>query len=326
MKILVINPTIMAFGGIGRHCCNLKKLFENSDVNIELASKSNIAFKKILFSKVVFRKKSLKQAILNSECDIVHVHGFASIIAWQSIKMALKLDKKVVYTPHFHPFSMLERPLIAKCFFMLLMRPLLHKLDAIICLNNEDSAFFSKYSDKVTTMPHWIIEETRRFRDRNIKSNMILFIGRNDSNKSPDYLLELPKKKYEIHCVINSSVGLREDFIFHQNISDDELMELYSQAALLVVPSRYEAFSYVVLEALIYSVPVLVSDNVRIVDHLQNISGITTFHYGDKKEFVSLVDGAKEKVVNVKAVQSIFSAEKAKSKLLSIYQTALRGN
>lgn len=323
MKILVINPTIMAFGGIGRHCYNLKKMFANSDVNIQLASKDNISFKKILFSKVVFRRKSLKQAILNSKCDIVHVHGFASIIAWQSLKMALKLKKKVVYTPHFHPFSMLERPLLAKCFFYLLMRPLLHKLDAIICLNSEDSAFFSKYSDKVTVMPHWIVEETKCFHSRNVKRDMILFIGRNDSNKSPDYLLGLPEAKYEIHCVINSSIGLRKDFIFHQNISDDELMRLYSQAALLVVPSRYEAFSYVVLEALICGVPVLLSDNVRIVDHLQGISGVTTFHYGDKEEFVSLIDSAKEKVVNVETVQSVFSAEKAKSKLLNLYQTVL---
>lgn len=94
---------------------------------------------------------------------------------------------------------------------------------------------------------------------------MVLFVGRNDTNKGIEHLYSLPDN-YRVHCVCKGTVK-RNDFILHQNLGDAELACLYRQASVVVVPSRYEAFSLVALEALQYHTPVVISERVRIGDY-----------------------------------------------------------
>lgn len=320
-NILVIteNP-ISPYGGIERHCYNIYKMFSRNGVCIQTASTDNIEYSICpVISKKVFKSKRLADYIAACNCDIVHVHGFASITVWQALNISSNLHKKVIWTPHFHPFFTLERPLLGFLFYHILLRPLLSRVSTVVCINNEDKKFFSRYYGHTIMLPNWLSVDLPVPQVIAKKKNMILFVGRNDSNKSPYYLLNLPRGKYEIHCVTDNSKGLRDDFIIHQKISDKELAELYSYAALLVAPSRYEAFSYVVLEALNYSTPVLISDRVRIIDHLEGISGITVFNYGNKKDFVDKIDNAMSQVVDVESVRNIFSEKKAFVKLLNLY-------
>lgn len=321
MKILLIaeNPA-SPFGGIERHCYNICKMFYSSEVEVQMASIESIE-NRTIFNKRFFKKKSLKQVIIDSNCDIVHIHGFANFTVWQSLLVALNVKKRIVYTPHFHPFNSLERPILGRLFFYVLLRPLLLNISKIVCINHEDFNFFSRYNKYTTLLPNWLSENSPTVNAVERKKNMILFVGRNDNNKSPEYLLELPRDKYEIHCVTNDSSNLRNDFIIHKRLADNELLRLYFQASLLVVPSRYEAFSYVVLEALNCGTPVLVSDRVRIVDHLQNVNGYTIFPYGDKNAFVSLIDKAMNVKVDVDIVREIFSEKRARQSLYNIYNT-----
>ena len=51
------------------------------------------------------------------------------------------------------------------------------------------------------------------------------------------------------------------DIIFKGSVSDDELADLYKNAAIFVLPSLYEGFGLPVLEAMSYGIPCVVSDN-----------------------------------------------------------------
>ena len=73
------------------------------------------------------------------------------------------------------------------------------------------------------------------------------------------------------------------------NISDSELYNLYAQASLLVVPSSYEAFSYVTIESMSYGTPAVISDKVRVADYLDGIEGYSIFNLGDREDFVNKV-------------------------------------
>ena len=120
---------------------------------------------------------------------------------------------------------------------------------------------------------------------------MVLFVGRvNDPVKGFDYLYYLPEGVYEIHCVGYGDIReKRSDITQHVNISDSELYNLYAEASLLVVPSSYEAFSYVTIESMSYGTPAVISDKVRVADYLDGIEGYSIFNLGDREDFVNKV-------------------------------------
>lgn len=289
MKVLIIRDNIINFqGGIKKHCDDLFKLF-NGDKNIQIQNFINLPCVYLpIIRKHITNFSILKKHIIESKCDIVHIHGFMSIFVLQAILISYKLNKKIIYSPHFHPFIYLNRPFLAKVFFNLLLRPLLNKVDVIITINKEDTLFFSKYHNNIYKIPHWLNKTERVSSNTKIK-NMILFVGRNDTNKGIDHLYALPKNKYQIHCV-TGGILRRNDFIQHKNLSTDELNNLYKQASVVVVPSRYEAFSLVALEALSNHTPIVISERVRIADYLTGNNAYKIFKYGDYKDFENAID------------------------------------
>lgn len=317
-KVLLIlenNPN--SLGGIERHCRNILEMFEgHNSIHISALHKELIPYYFLRpINKIIFNSKALELAI--RDCDIVHIHGFASLIVPQSIKIAHQLNKKIIYTAHFHPFYTLNNPLLGRIFFNLFLRRKLRYVNRIITINNDDTLFFKKYNSNITLIPNWLTGIPCA--DVQKQDNWILFVGRNTANKGIDYLNEIPIDKYQINCVTDSEMGLRSDIIAYKNIDDAALSSLYTQSNLLIAPSRYEAFSYVVLEALERGTPVLISDRVRIADHLNGIDGVTIFRYEDKTDFIKKLDQAMKRKVDIEKIKIIFSPIEIKKKLTSLY-------
>lgn len=149
---------------------------------------------------------------------------------------------------------------------------------------------------------------------------MILFVGRvDDPVKGFQHLYSIPEGKYEIHCVGKGTIKQRGDIIQHINIPNEELIQLYAQASLVVVPSKYEAFSYVTLESLCYGTPVVMSENVRIADHLKGIKGYSIFKYGDNKDFIKKIEETIGENVEITKIMSIFNPEKIRLAYKKLY-------
>ena len=265
--------------GIDKHCNALYSLFkDDSEIEIlPIRNAEGVSYIKQLSNRQYYKWNGLKNTIENSGCDIVHIHGFASFLAVQAIIIAKLCKKKVIYTAHYHPIETLDNPMVGRLFYYLLLKPVLHFVDAFIALNNEDRKVIGKHIRRVFQIPHWMRLKAKDISLSEKNPNMILFVGRNKGNKGVDHLLQLPKNKYEIHCVCGDSYIDRDDFILHHDISNEELSDLYAKASLLVVPSKYEAFSLVALEAFMHRTPVLMSDRVRIADYLNGCSGYTIF-------------------------------------------------
>lgn len=288
VKVLIIRDKILSFnGGIKRHCEDLAALM-NDFKQIEILPIRDIPSKYIKsVHKFKYDEKALREYISGSGCDIVHIHGFMSLGAVQAIKVASAENKKIVYSPHFHPFKYLDNPFLGKMFFSFFLKPTLKKVDTVLTINDEDTSFFSRYHSNVVKIPHWyrISHEEQSYTK---KENMILFVGRNDANKGLEHLYQLPSR-YEVHCVTKGPL-LRDDFILHQNISDYDLSRLYQQAKVVVIPSRYEAFSLVALEALNHYTPIVISDRVRIGDYLKGFKCCQVFGYHDYDGFNSAIE------------------------------------
>lgn len=284
VKVLIIRDKTRSFnGGIKRHCSDLKELMSNYK-DLTIAPIEDIPSKYLkLFRKSVFRSKELNSYIIQNSCDVVHIHGFMSLGVIQAIKTAYKLKKKIIYSPHFHPFEYLKNPILGKLFFYIFFKPLLHKIDTIITINKEDTLFFRNIHPKVVQIPHWTTHTNLLHSNFPKRKNMILFVGRNDDNKGLEHLYHLPPY-YEVHCVTKGPIE-RSDFILHENINDYELTLLYQQASLVTIPSKYEAFSLVALEALSNHTPIVLSNHVRIADYLSGNNGYCIFKYHNYNDF-----------------------------------------
>ena len=322
VNVLEIRPNPNSkSNGIDKYCQSLRRMFKD-DEEIKILPVENHPMKKIRVLKEIYSDGVLTKLFNRNDIDVIHINGFASFSVVQCFWYAMKAKKKIVYTAHWHPFEYLNHPLRAKVFFSIFLKPLVKRhANVVVTINNEDTAFFKSFHPNVIQIPHWIEESKPAFEgDVEKDPRMILFVGRfNDPNKGAEHLFKLPEGQYDIHCVGPCNGGLRSDMTSHVNISDEELNILYQRASLLVVPSRYEAFSYVALEALSYGIPVLLSDRVRIADYLGGVEGVGLFPYRNFDEFVNKVKNMIGKEIDKCKVMNLFSEGSVKHRYSKLF-------
>lgn len=327
IKVLVIKSGhFSSFGGLGgihRHCSALVNLFDG-DEDIEIIEEPQFEYYSIsLLGKRIYKWNSFYGKLKRIEFDIIHIHGYLQPCVFQAFLAALFLRKKIVYSPHFHPFKYITRPLFGFFFFFFFIKPFLSQVAVTVTLNKEDTSFLKMYS-YTRMIPHWYdsFSESMEGKVSGTKE-VILFVGRNDKNKGIEHLYVLPYDQYEVHCVTEGYLQ-RKDFIQHTNASDELLLNLYRRASLVVVPSKYEAFSLVALESLVNSTPVLLSNRVRIADHLDGIVGWRIFDYGDFDDFLSSLPAAISTKVDINSIFERFSPKNIKDMYREVYLYALR--
>lgn len=326
LKVLLIpsHSSKGTGGGIRVYNESVVDLFKgDKDINIELYSRLPN------YSSLgnYYNYKILEKEILNINPDIIHVNGYTSKILKQIAKIARIHNKILAYTPHWHPFSTMNRPWLKKQFFNTYIKPYIPEIKGIICINKEELAFFSKISSKTNFIHHW---NTTDYSDilgvkKNSIPNRILFVGRlNDQNKGLEHVLKFPIGEFDIHCVGVGNVPRRSDLTQHIQISHEDLIKLYMSSSLVVVPSRYEAFSYVSMEALCLGIPVVMSDRVKIADVLSEKNGYDVFKYSDYEEFLSKVRCLIGTKFDNSQYLRLFSKEEAHKKYKEFYHKLIR--
>lgn len=312
-------------GGIERHCRNLIDLLKTSKI-IEPIGLPEIP---IIHNKIIrkswYDRKGLENAILRSNCDVIHLHGFISPSIPQVIEIAKKHGIDTVYSPHFHPFKYLDRPFFGRLFFDMFLKRKLKFLKHIVTISEIDKEFFKKYNLNVTSIPHnYRINSSNTYRNQINQKEGLLFVGRNANNKGLDLLYQLPGY-YKVSCVTKGPLK-RSDFTLYESVSDDELEKLYQQSEVVVIPSRYEAFSYVALEALMNGTPIVISDRVEIAFYLNDNPAVGIFNYGDIYDLISKIEKVKKQDVDIKKIQSIFSPKIVKEKYEEVYKLTVKEN
>lgn len=313
LHIRRIPPT--GFDGTDSYCQRLYQYLAN-DEECQILPVPDIPEEKSVFN---YR---YDQSVLRSyieQADIIHINGYTALGTRQALKLAKQMNKKVVYTAHWHPFSKLRRPFLGKMFFYLLLKPYIRRYaDVVTTINNEDTAFFKQIHPNVVQIPHWNVCGNKPNPTIKHQPNKIVFVGRiNDPVKGFYHILSLPEGIYDIHCVGKGDMQTsRTDITQHVNIPQTELDKLYAEASLVVIPSKYEAFSFAALEALAVGTPVLMSEYVRIADYLDHKEGYAIFHFGNTEEFNQKVKDTIGKKVDVDYISETFSVER----IISIYK------
>jgi glycosyltransferase involved in cell wall biosynthesis len=306
-------------GGTDNYCHGLQSLLTH-DADCQVMPVTDIPQQPSRLFHYYYRNQDLEPFI--AEADIVHVNGYTAQGTIDAMRLAHRMGKKVVYTAHFHPFRYLGHPMAGRLFFYLKMKPAIQRYaDVVTTINNEDTRFFRSIHKRVVQIPHWnnTTENAHHIAERNPR--MILFVGRIDDHvKGFQQLAALPENRYEIHCVGRGQLPFqRTDVIHHTDITTEELQRLYQQAALLVVPSKYEAFSFVTLEAMVQGTPVVMSDRVRIADYLNGIKGYAIYPYGDTPTFIEKVEETIGSDVDMVAIKQRFDPQQIIEQYKHIY-------
>ena len=114
----------------------------------------------------------------------------------------------------------------------------------------------------------------------NIKEKIVLYIGQIQKRRNVDFIINTyakvyeenkntklvivgkGKEKYVNKCMkIIEEKGLKQNVIIIPQMNQEQLGELYEKAKVFLLPTNYEIFGMVLLEAMLYGVPVITTYN-----------------------------------------------------------------
>lgn len=252
---------------------------------------------------------AFSKTVLKFKPDIVHLHSsFAGVIGrvclfalWPFVR------PKVVYCPHAFSFLM-ETSGGKKKVYALIEKLLLPMTDAIICVSDYEAnqARLSGIKSKKLFVIHNGVAERPSIVRRNKSENEaieLLFVGRFDYQKGYDLLI---KAMHKIHdaplklTVIGDAVHGKETIetlpgaVYTGWLNASQMEPWFMQADALIIPSRWEGFAMVPLEAMSYGLPVIASDATSLPEVVKDKETGFLFKSGSVDELAATLSGLKD--------------------------------
>jgi glycosyltransferase involved in cell wall biosynthesis len=255
-----------------------------------------------LFNRFYIPKFSIKSIrSIVAESDIIHLMNHWTLINAIVYLVIKQLAKPYVVCPAGALPIYGRSKLIKKLYNWIIGNKIIRNASGHVAIAMNEIDHFKSYKvqpDKVSLIPNginqkdFISDDAGIFRSKYGINNhpFILFIGRLHSIKGPDLLLRafsyVHEKFKKMHLVfagpdngmlkelkvMADTFELREYVHFIGYIGGVEKSRAYHAAELVVIPSRQEAMSIVVLEAGISGTPVLITDACGF-DEVENIGG-----------------------------------------------------
>lgn len=218
--------------------------------------------------------------------DIVYINSIFSFHSIKFIFLSRVYNKKVFISPRgsVNQISLKKRKL-EKLFIILLIKKLLKKENTKFIATsdlekNEIIKFFKKY--KVEVLPNGLNTLNLYYPLKNkeseilqfIDNHTILYFSRIDKKKNLDKLINIiDKHKLLIVGDYSDKDYFNSLDLSNKNIkyvgpiySKDLIKKIFSKVAFLCLPSNFENFANCVLDSIYYGCPVLLSQNIGLVD------------------------------------------------------------
>ncbi|UIR32149.1 glycosyltransferase [Priestia flexa] len=261
----------------------------NSDKDFALPEKNMIFYEyERSLSNVWKAIHQIQKAIDMVQPDIIHVHStFAGVFV--RLPLFWKRKKyKVIYCSHGWAFLM-ELSSLKKRMFVAVERFLTIKTDKIINISlneHRESVNFGFPKNQLVLVNNGISTAVRKGSEPNLalddsKINL-LFVGRFDRQKGLDILIKFLNKYKLDHIqlyVIGDSVLSNSDIeipisVTHIGWVDNEKLDSYYELFdAIIIPSRWEGFGLVAVEAMKNCKPIIVSDRGALPDLASHDNG-----------------------------------------------------
>ncbi|BDA53969.1 glycosyltransferase family 4 protein [Raoultella ornithinolytica] len=279
----IINGLTNNFPGFSSVICPLQQ----SDI---ITCKNKIIYNRTGRNLISFYNLAI--AILKelgkNEYTTIHIHSsFAGVIV-RSLLLLRLIDKnkyRVVFTPHCFSFIMdiSERK---RKIYSFIEGQLANYNDYIVANSDFEYQQAIKYGvsrEKLKIIYNGVsfdnVKAHHVMRMTNNNKINILFVGRFDRQKGYDFLIEIIKrvdKDRFVFNIVGDSVHDNVDKIFSENVvyhgwkKKDELRDYFLNNDFLLMPSRWESFGLVAVEAQINGLPVLANNTSSLPEVVSN--------------------------------------------------------
>lgn len=246
---------------------------------------------------------------------VTHVHStFAGVWFRLPTLVTKKAYCKVVYCSHGWAFDM-QKPMWVKRIYALIEKVLLRKTDHVVCISEHDKKLAMSFGipkTKLNVVRNTVEPVNEKFEAIDLDEHFInyLYVGRFDKQKGFDILARAVQasknKRFRVYCIGGAVVSNSDTASCFQDSRlialgwkpKKEVLQYMNSCDALIVPSRWEGFGLVALEALVCGCPVFHSGAGGLSEILPNseystqlkapldISLQALFNVDDKKIFV----------------------------------------
>ncbi|MEW5761152.1 MAG: glycosyltransferase family 4 protein [Candidatus Thermoplasmatota archaeon] len=302
---------------------------------------------------------SMLSAFLKENFDIIHCHSYGYFHLNIGAFVKKIRGKKLVLTPHFHPeWSMWggkKRKFLRKIYDKFFSKIVLESIDRIIFVSKKEMELMGIENDRCVVIPNGVdinrfstMLDGKKFRNKYglEDDKVVLFVGRLASNKGLDFLMECIPNIIKEHrktkfvfvgedsgmygrlLEIIKNLEINENVLFTGHLSEELLISAYKACDILVLPSEYEAFGIVLLEAMACAKPCIGTRVGGITDVIDDGKNGITVEYGKKKEMeeaiVHLLENEKVcknmGICGKRKVEEKFTWEKITKEIENVYK------
>ncbi|MBL1214842.1 MAG: glycosyltransferase family 4 protein [Ignavibacteriae bacterium] len=242
--------------------------------------------------------------VLKSDYDILSVNQFGYHYADYAIMKAFRAGKKIVVTPHYL-FHTDRYAAVKNAYSKFLLPSLLKKIDRIICFTQTEKEYWIKSfpftEKKLSVIPHYFKPANlNSVPDNSDREYYFLYLGRGAKNKridllikafnssNLDYGLYLTIYEDELSDELNTIVKSNAKIKLLGRIKEEEKHLLLSKCSALILPTDFEAFGIVCLEASFYEKPILCS-SLSVLCEILDDRGVLFFNNDIKSISNSLI-------------------------------------
>jgi len=222
-------------------------------------------------------EKLLKE--LAREVDVVHVHSVHSIFTvYAGLVIAdSSASPRIVVTPHYHGtgHTFLRRALWI--FWRGRVVELLKRASVVHAVSRREASILSRHypevESKIVVVPNGVDEDVLSYRWQGQSSNYMVYAGRVEKYKRLELAVDVAKE-LNLKLIIIGKGPYREKLMryaskvyrggveFLEPQPRQKYLELVSRARYAINPSKHEAFSIFIAEALAMETPAIISKEI----------------------------------------------------------------
>jgi len=250
---------------------------------------------------------SVVSKLFSSDAELFHVFSILPYFLTNiSCVMSRLRGTPLVITPTYHPirylvYTGLKTRARKALYDGFIMRKLLQKADCVIALTEKEAQYYRKMGIKnVHVIPigvdfsqQYTPNETEELKKRfGLDGKVILHVGRLEKRKGVQYAIQamplilrdfvdakllLVGSKAGYHDQLRDlarNLGVENAVVFAGYLSPSELESAYKLADIVIIPSVFEAFSHIAIEALAYGKPIIASKTIGFAERITAKIGV----------------------------------------------------